>query len=68
MANFDATNSIEYSEFSIYELLYMGHEGLTYIVETMYDEALFSDPFDTVAALEEKLGRPLALFFKEIPM
>lgn len=65
-----ATDSdrIEYSEFSFYELLYMGHEGLTYIVETMFDEAVFSDPFDAIAELEERLGRPLALLFKETPM
>lgn len=59
----DDANSIEYSEFSMYELLYMGHEGLTYIVETMLDETFASDPFDAIAALEEQLGSPLALLF-----
>lgn len=58
----DDSNSIEYSEFSVYELLYMGHEGLTYIVETMLDETFANDPFDAIAELEERLGSPLAIF------
>jgi hypothetical protein len=64
----DDADSIEYSEFSMYELLYMGHAGLTYVVETMFDDAMYSDPFDAIAALEERLGIPLALLFKGTPM
>lgn len=56
-----ATSSdFELSEFSVYEILYMGSEPLTFIVHSMLDEAA-RDPFDIVAEREEHLARPLAL-------
>ena len=55
----------EFSEFSIYEILYMGHMGLTYIVDTSIDEAA-RDPFDIIAEREEHLGQPLALIVKGV--
>jgi hypothetical protein len=65
----DDSDVFQTSEFSIYEILYMGHAGLTYIVETTLDDAYSSDPFDAIALMEEKLGMPLAMFStKEIPM
>lgn len=57
----------EFSEFSIYEILYMGHAGLTYIVDTMLDEAM-RDPFDVIAEREEATGKPLALITKGVNM
>lgn len=61
------SDSFETSEFSMYELLYMGHAGLTFIVEETIDGAFFADPFDAIAAMEEFLGHPLAMP-KENPM
>lgn len=58
-------DAFEFSEFSMYEILYMGHEGLTYLVENMYASAC--DPFDVIAALEEHLGAPICKP-KERPM
>jgi hypothetical protein len=48
----------EVSEFSINEVLYMGSESLTYLVDHMLAET--RDPFDIVAELEAAQGRPLA--------
>lgn len=62
------TDIFQFSEFSMYEILYMGHEALTYIVDTTLDEATFSDPFDAVAAAEEAFGYPLALNLRRTPM
>lgn len=59
-------DTFEFSEFSIYEILYMGHEGLTFLVENMAAATL--DPFDVLAAIEERLGKPIATLFKETPM
>lgn len=55
----------EFSEFSIYEILYMASEPLTYFVECAMDEAA-RDPFDLVAEREEHIGRPLALIYKGV--
>lgn len=52
----------------MYEILYMGHEGLTYLVESMIDPQQFTDPFEIIAALEERMGKPLAQLLKETPM
>lgn len=51
-------DSFEYSEFSMFEILYMGHEGLTYVVEYMLDDAM-RDPFDIIAEREEFFGKPI---------
>lgn len=68
MADLDGfSGSIETSEFSAYELLYMSHEGLMFYVEHMLG-AEFSDPFDIIAALEEAYGAPIAQLLKETPM
>lgn len=66
------TTREETSEFSINEVLYMGSQSLTYIVEIHIDAAA-RDPFDVVAEREEELGRPLALLealinFRRTPM
>lgn len=48
----------EQSEFSMFELLYMGSEILTFIIEeTISDRS--RDPFEIVAAMEEFEGQPL---------
>lgn len=61
-----ATNdAFEFSEFSIHEILYMGHEALTFVVECTLDEAM-RDPFDIAAEREEHFGRPLALMLKGV--
>ena len=57
----------ETSEFSAYEILYMGHEGLTFIIDTMIDPAA-RDPFDIIAELEAELGMPLAYVLGRTPM
>lgn len=54
-----ATSAEEVSEFSINEVLYMGSESLTYLVDRMLAET--RDPFDIVAEIEATQGRPLAL-------
>lgn len=54
-----STTSEEVSEFSINEVLYMGSESLTYLVDHMLAET--RDPFDIVAEIEAAQGRPLAL-------
>jgi hypothetical protein len=48
----------EFSEFSMYEILYMGHQGLSYVVECMLDDAM-RDPFDIIAEREEFFGKPI---------
>lgn len=53
------SNPPEVSEFSVNELLYMGSESLTYLVDHMLAET--RDPFDIVAEIEALAGRPLAL-------
>ncbi len=60
----DELNSFEFSEFSIYEILYMGHEALTYLVECTIDPAT-RDPFDVVADIEADLKHPLAFILGE---
>jgi len=50
------------SEFSAHEVLYMGNEFLTSIVEDRINDVL-DDPFDLIAVIEEQLGHPIA--FKE---
>jgi len=50
------------SEFSAHEVLYMGNEFLTHIVEDRVNDYV-DDPFDLLALIEEQLGHPLA--FKE---
>lgn len=49
---------VEFSEFSINEVLYMGSESFTYAIEHMLAET--RDPFDIVAEIEALQGRPLA--------
>lgn len=61
-------NSFEFSEFSAFEILYMGHEGLSFFVDNLLDEQLLHDPFDIIAAIEEQLGMPIATYLKETPM
>lgn len=56
------TSSAETSEFSLFEILYMGHAALTYHVEEVITSTTMSDPFDIIAELEERLGKPLAHF------
>jgi hypothetical protein len=55
------SDAYETSEFSIYEVLYMGHAGLTFYVESLFDSQRLTDPFDLIAELEERMGTPLAL-------
>lgn len=54
-----SSDSFEFSEFSILEILYMGHQGLTFYVESLLDVQEHSDPFDIIAAQEELRGHPL---------
>lgn len=61
-----ATDEFETSEFSVHEVLYMGSESLTYVIEQLI--AGGSDPFELVARLEELAGKPLANWIKEFPM
>lgn len=62
----DSDSHFEYSEFSIYEILYQGHAGLTYFVEhTLGDH---DDPFDIIAAHEERAGKPIIFILKESDM
>jgi hypothetical protein len=61
-------SAFEMSEFSAFEILYMGHEGLTYFVENLLDSQALCDPFDIIAAIEEHLGVPIATYLKETPM
>lgn len=49
---------VEFSEFSINEVLYMGSESFTHVIEHMLAET--RDPFDIVAEIEALQGRPLA--------
>jgi len=58
-------DAFEVSEFSIYEILYQGHEGLTWIVENTAD---MRDPFEILSAREEHVGKPLIFIFKEHDM
>lgn len=58
-------DNFEVSEFSIYEILYQGHAGLTWLVE---NEADMRDPFEILAAREERAGRPLIFIIKESDM
>ena len=58
-------DSFEYSEFSIFEILYQGHAGLTWLVE---NEADMRDPFEILAAREERAGKPLIFIIKESDM
>jgi hypothetical protein len=53
-----ATDTFEFSEFSMFEILYMGHEALTYLVECTLDESM-RDPFDIIAEREEFFGKPV---------
>jgi hypothetical protein len=53
-----ATDAFEFSEFSMHEILYMGHEALTFLVECTLDEAM-RDPFDIIAEREEFFGKPI---------
>lgn len=43
----------------MFEILYMGHEALTFFVECCIDDAT-RDPFDIVAEIEAELKSPLA--------
>lgn len=52
------SDTYETSEFSINEVLYMGHDSLVFIVEHTIGDAL-ADPFEVIARLEEEFGRPL---------
>ncbi len=61
------TKVYEYSEFSVHEILYMGHEDLTFIVDNMIAGSS-RDPFDIVAEIEEDLGRALAFNKGEFKM
>lgn len=54
-----ATGAVEYSEFSINEILYMGDEAMTFAIENMISGSCI-DPFEIIARLEEALGRPIA--------
>lgn len=58
-------DAYELSEFSVYEVLYMASETLTFIVHSALDEAA-RDPFDIVAEREEHLAQPLALIIKGV--
>ncbi len=60
-----STETFEFSEFSIYEILYMASEPLTYVVNTFVDDSA-RDPFELVAEREEAAGRPLALMIKGV--
>ena len=42
----------------MHEILYMGHEALTFLVECTLDEAM-RDPFDIIAEREEFFGKPI---------
>lgn len=64
MADYD---SVETSEFSLLEVLYMGHEGLTFYVESMIEVAL-SDPFEILAAMEEHMGKAIVFWQGEPEM
>lgn len=44
------------------EILYMGHESLTYVVEHTLSNS--RDPFDLVAEIEEQLGHALVQAMK----
>lgn len=50
---------LEHSEFSINELLYMGDETMTFVIENMIAGS-FLDPFEIIARIEEAIGGPLA--------
>lgn len=61
-----ATDSdYETSEFSIFEVLYQGHAALTWMVENTAD---LRDPFEILAAREERAGKPLIFIIKESDM
>jgi hypothetical protein len=62
-----STDNWDTSEFSINEILYMGHEPLVYIVEHTIGDAL-ADPFELIARLEEEFGRPLIHHRRQEPM
>lgn len=59
------SDAFEVSEFSIYEILYQGHAGLTWLVE---NEADNRDPFEIIAAREERAGKPILFIMKESDM
>jgi len=61
------TDTWDTSEFSINEILYMGHEPLIYIVEHMIGDAL-ADPFELIARLEEEFGQPIIKHRRQEPM
>lgn len=50
----------ETSEFSLNEVLYMGHDTLVFIVEETIGDSMY-DPFEILARLELELGKPIAL-------
>lgn len=54
-------DTFETSEFSIYEVLYQGHAGLTWMVENTAD---LRDPFEILSAREERAGKPLIFIIK----
>lgn len=62
----DSDSHFEYSEFSIFEILYQGHAGLTYVVENRLGE--HADPFDIIAEREERAGKPIIFIIKERDM
>ncbi len=58
------SDNFEYSEFSINEILYMAHEGLTFVVQS-YADPRTRDPFDIIAELEEHFGAPIIYYYGE---
>lgn len=54
----DTDEFFEFSEFSMFEILYQGSETLTYVVEELIS-ADVSDPFEILCQVEERIGMPI---------